>query len=461
LISVLHPNRYERAIRDLNTGSGTFRSVLAGSARAARLSSVRDSRHEQIIWDTASDVLGPLVFLFVWWVLEEASAKGIERLYFFARDGHLMMKVADILKKERGYDVKCTYLHGSRGAWFPIAVTGIEDFEWEWMTSGFLESISISELCKRLRVDKTLLEGQLPAYGLGGTDSEAKLSVQELRHLKACLSDERTQKLIIDNNLHEFENAIAYFRQEGLCDGERIGIVDTGWGARCQYALSSILDRSGNYPSEGIEGFYMGLSEAKWVYKKDELHHLMFDWNTERIDPDLSNYLFFELLMSTDHGRTTGYRFTDSGLVEPVLDETGVKEAIAWGIRLQHEGAVRFTELAARFLADEKFDRKTAKTALRKIVKMLIANPSRDEANEYGEYIIGAEMAERDLQKFAPRFRGGREFWATVSGRRRFKGFWPAGSFVRSDMVMLKLAWDILLKIGLFTFIKRFLLKCS
>ena len=43
--------------------------------------------------------------------------KGIQKLFFIARDGYILKKIADILIEKYRYPIATVYLYGSRKAW--------------------------------------------------------------------------------------------------------------------------------------------------------------------------------------------------------------------------------------------------------------------------------------------------------------------------------------------------------
>ena len=434
-------------------------ALLSGVSRAARLSSARGSEHDQVIWDTGADIIGPMVFLFMWWVLEEAEKRGIGRLFLYARDGDIMIKVGNIIKEAWGYGTELSYLYGSRGIWFPLALGGIGDFEWSWLTSGFTENVSLDEVCRRLMMDRGRFGSYLEKKGFNGPSWTENLNGKELKSLRACLTVPSFREELAPVLKNEFDKAVDYLEQEKLFDGRPFAIVDTGWAGRCQYAMSSMMAKAGKYPAGGIDGFYIGISDSAITYGNDRLHHFLFDWSKERTDARLSNFLFFELMMSTDHGRTTGYKRA-GGRVEPLLSDTGVAEAIRWGIRTQHESASRFAGLAVKYIDKKLFNRKKAAGLLKKILVAFMHSPSRREADAYGDFLIAAEILERDFQKFAPRLGYG-DVWRVITGREKFKGFWVEGVLARSEMNFLSCVWAIAIRLGLFSVIKKFILKCS
>lgn len=61
--------------------------------------------------------VGVALYTYVEWILKQADKRKIKRLYFIARDGYILKKIADVIIKEYGLDIKTFYLYGSRNAW--------------------------------------------------------------------------------------------------------------------------------------------------------------------------------------------------------------------------------------------------------------------------------------------------------------------------------------------------------
>jgi FMN phosphatase YigB (HAD superfamily) len=103
-----------------------WRSLVAGAMRRARLANPETDPPRRVIWDTGCDVVGPLLFGFVHWCLAQAVERGLSRLYFVARDGQLLHRIAERHAPAWGFDIECRYLHGSRQAWHPAAADGAD-----------------------------------------------------------------------------------------------------------------------------------------------------------------------------------------------------------------------------------------------------------------------------------------------------------------------------------------------
>ena len=111
-------NRYERL--------ASTSSLLGGAMRRARLANTETDPARRVIWDTSCDIVGPLLFGFVHWCLEQARERGLRRLYFVARDGQLLHRIAQRLAPAWDFNIECRYLHGSRQAWHPAAADGAD-----------------------------------------------------------------------------------------------------------------------------------------------------------------------------------------------------------------------------------------------------------------------------------------------------------------------------------------------
>ena len=66
--------------------------------------------------DLIKEFVGPILFDYVWWILYQAQQRGIQRLYFLARDGYLLREIAQQFCARFGLKIECRYLYCSRAA---------------------------------------------------------------------------------------------------------------------------------------------------------------------------------------------------------------------------------------------------------------------------------------------------------------------------------------------------------
>lgn len=93
-------NSYEKDVLSLKGIDKQFRELTAIACRKTRLTNNKHDQRLRVINDTVANVAGPTIFFFVWWVLEQAKSRNIERLYFLARDGQILLKVANLINKK-------------------------------------------------------------------------------------------------------------------------------------------------------------------------------------------------------------------------------------------------------------------------------------------------------------------------------------------------------------------------
>ncbi len=84
-----------------------------GMVRKVKGDKRESTRAEQV----GMSVGGPVLFGYVLWVLQEALRQGIQTLFFVARDGYLLKKMADLIIRSRKMALQTRYLYGSRYVW--------------------------------------------------------------------------------------------------------------------------------------------------------------------------------------------------------------------------------------------------------------------------------------------------------------------------------------------------------
>lgn len=66
---------------------------------------------------TGASLGGIILYPYVEWILMQCLQLGIKRLYFIARDGYILKKIADIYIEEKHLQIQTKYIYGSRAAW--------------------------------------------------------------------------------------------------------------------------------------------------------------------------------------------------------------------------------------------------------------------------------------------------------------------------------------------------------
>ncbi|OKH40346.1 hypothetical protein NIES2101_35060 [Calothrix sp. HK-06] len=430
-----HLNRYERMIAEEPSLPLRFRSLLAGMSRLTRLQSQQTTPDQQVIWETTASVIAPLLFGFVHSCLEQAQEKGLKRLYFAARDGQILQKIAQVICKNWGYQIDCRYLYGSRQAWHLPAIEEIGEVELDWILAR-TNFLSIRSICKRVNISPEQIQDVLSHYGFLAAKWDTNLPEKEQNLLREIFTHKQVTELIISTAVSYREKVIGYFYQEGLGDGVPFGFVDVGWVGRIQRSFSRLLNTAGLYPESGINGFYFALEQRVKPFKNDKL--LAYFYDVEK--PCDRNLIFkyrhlFELFVSADHGSTVSYEQRGKEYV-PVLRSPKNEKAINWGLYTLQEATVEFAKQLTANLGKQDFSIEEFLKSADFLAKELVHNPSPQEAKAFGTFTISGDQTESMMSELAPVYKI-TDWWRfLISGKHPHADVWHPGSIARSNLIV-------------------------
>ena len=397
-----HLNRYESSIADDRLLPLRFRSLLVGASRLTRLHCPESDPHNKTIWNTASNVIAPVFFGFVHWVLQETKRQGIQRLYFMARDGQILWKIAQIICRKWGYDIDCQYFYGSRQAFHFPSIQQIGETEQEWLFDR-PPFFSVRLACDRVNIQPEQIADALTRYGLSAEMWDKNLTEPEFTALKAAFQDREVIDRIVDLAAIYREKAIGYFKQTGIGDGRSFAIVDSGWTGRSQRSFSQILAIANLYPPDGVPGFYFGLERRIKGFSTDRLipYFLEPDAITER--RSLSSSPILELFLAADHGSTVRYEKQDGQYI-PILRSEKNERALQWGVLVQQQAILDFTERLTDRLRPEECEVRYFHQVTEHLLRTFIHQPNQEEAQVFGSQPFSDQQLENKFHDLAPAY---------------------------------------------------------
>jgi predicted HAD superfamily hydrolase len=423
----------EQQIVDSPTLPLRFRSLLAGTSRLCRLQNPETDSHRQAIWNTAASVVGPVMFGFVHWCLLEAKRRGIQRLYFAARDGQILYKIAQIICKNWNYDIDCRYLYISRQALHIPSIQEIGEAERSWLFARF-QTHSVRALCKRINLKPEQIEPYLTAHGLPSGRWEQNLTVAQQKSLEQVFQVPEVLDLITTMASDYREKAIAYFKQEGLGDGVPFATVDTGWTGGSQRSFSKLLAMAGLRPESGVQGFYFGLTKNVKAFESDRLipYFLAPDDLNRRLF--LCHHEILELFLSADHGSTVRYDLdAETNCYKPILRAEKNTTLLDWGLEAQHASILNFAEQATAILNSEDCRTDYFHQVAESLLTRFIFSPSLAEAHTFGTMVFAQDQAETELLELAPVYTVVDALTNLVNNRHIHTFAWLPGSVQRSS----------------------------
>lgn len=405
--------------------------MMAGASRCARVASFPFSENRlKALYEAGASIAGPILSSFVAWVLRQAQADRLERLYFVARDGQVLRLIAQQMENECD-GIELCYLYGSRQAWHlpGTFVCNAVTADWLLLADPYL---SLEVIAQRGRLEHSEFIKALKCCGFPALKIDQRLTESEIVQLRELVCRSSPLKTLLEESACKARSyAVAYFQQEGLFDDVHWGIVDLGWHGNLQNSLERILVSAGSKPPK--VGYYFGLlsrppsdgSKKSYFFNADRRDDY-FAWGSACI-------AILELLASGDHGTTQGYRQMEDGTVQPEIDLMN-KPVLGWGLEYLRKGIFRYVRESPFHMEDSAQTR----SALLPLVRWFCVNPPKEIAEALGSFPFSSDQAEVNRHPFAPPLSLPQALFYLINFGRpsRFEvSYWIHGSRVQSGVL--------------------------
>ncbi len=353
----------------------------------------QDIKDYTFIKTTITAVL-PIITSYVLWVLKNAEQMKIKVLYFLARDGHIMYKIASEFCKEYDIPVVCKYLYCSRYS-LRKPLYFIDKTEAMKRLCTYEINISPQRILDKLDFSEEEKDLIFSDIGMSDEDRDRSLTIKGLENIRKKLeSSNLFDKIATRTSQKAYQEIIQYFRQEGLFDDVDYAFVDSGWAGTTQRSIRFLLENE-TKKRMLLKGFYFGLYNRP---KTEDGEYYSFYFGPEN-NPGrgiMFNNSLFECLCFTDHGMTIGYRLENSKW-SPILNDhkkghdfdrqteilfSFLKEMIKYNKYSQ----IRYHDLARH---------------IEPVIKSFMCNPSRLEAEVYGSMIFSDNTKEEHSSPLA------------------------------------------------------------
>lgn len=330
----------------------------------------------------AANTIAPVLTMYVHWILTEAKCRNIRRLYFFARDGYLLYYIALILCKKMELDIECSYFYCSR---YSLRMAAYRFFDSSAYEKLFIHAYKLSprNMLKRAgfsKQERFNVYKEMTCVPFNERNIMGKAEFNDF-----CSRVKKTsyfKNLLQAKSDNAYKNMIAYIKQEGMQNHDRIGIVDFGWTGSMQSTLHKIFE-SCNIKTK-LTGFYIGMFEKVAFQKNSEYLTWLFEEKNAYIRAWFSQNLL-ECMCTAPHGMTMGY-YNENNNIKPVLSECENNSSNTERLK----AVVR--EFAKEYkIASVKNHRKIAK----KILKQLMFNPTKSEIELLKEYAFCDDVGEQ------------------------------------------------------------------
>jgi predicted HAD superfamily hydrolase len=394
---------YEHLILDSidNENYNLQGQLLSGFCRKVRLTNVDYVNKEDItLYNIGTKIAGPILLGYVIWILKTAKQRKVKTIYFIARDGQILLQIAQKIQNKVAPDIELRYLYGSRQAWHLPAMNSIGEREFNWIFEAD-PFLTIDIIARRLELSPILIIDELKRISDKQWTSHQKLTHSDIQQLKRVLCETHLLKRILENANKNREALIEYLKQENLWENNSWILVDLGWKGRLQDSLQNIFHFSGK--NQSIYGLYFGLIDTH-TSKNKKAYFFYPGCNVPNQDIGNKFVNFLEIFTAADHGGTLSYYFDSiTHSWKPKLTETNNSDVIRWGLDPLRNGLTKYIEEITEYLDCFAIDENNFFTELSfNIMKNTLNHPDLQDAKMLGKFPFSSDQAGSHVRQFAP-----------------------------------------------------------
>lgn len=402
---------------------------------------------DHVAVSVTNEIFAPVMCGFVGWTLRSALAAGINRLYFLARDGWIMYNAAKHIAECNGLNIELRYLYCSRMSLRSAVLADLGEEAYRYLLEGGF-ALTPRTILGRLRLsddERTAVYSDIGFVGDENIEFGKSAAAEFCSKLRRSACYNGYIKSVSEANK---ENTLGYLEQEGLLDGEKYALVDSGWTGSMQ-RMFRVLTGKPQF------GYYFGLY-AQPSPEDGEFNAYLFDKNTSpKLVAKFNNNLF-ETLCSAPHGMTISYGKQDDGYI-PVFKE---KDNLNKDSRLLEIQERVLYEFACSYILPEEIpDMKQRQEFAFPLLARLMYKPTVEIAAEYGALQFSDDPAELYAFPLAARVDNSSRLYFLPRLYEKFfrKGklavplYWSygaavlsgSGAFCRMNLLLWEILWFI------------------
>lgn len=298
--------------------------AVVGTSRNARTG--RTLQYDAFSIGTAFG--GPILTSYVEWIINEAVVKKIKRLYFIARDGFILQKIADRIIRDKQYGIETKYIYGSRKAWrMPALSEDDHDIE-ELLNWSHINSLdAYSKLAEVFQISEDELLQFIPDDYKKLTHFSGVMQKKVLEHLYT----DDFWEFLVEKYAANRELTLEYLRQNIDTSDGNFAFVELSGSGYTQVCLASLI---ATFYDEPIRSFYFKMDKMQ---KNDKC--IFYTFYPSR----LRQHIVIEVLCHAPHGQTVGYEIK-GGRIDPVIETYEEESLQEHGVTEYIDGILAFAD---------------------------------------------------------------------------------------------------------------------
>jgi len=306
----------------------------------------------------ASYVAAPVLFSYVHWIMAKALKEGLERLYFIARDGEVLIKIAQELKKACGWNIDLRYIYGSRHSWLLPSIIEYDKLSEQTPFFKFAKNLTIRKLLLRFKlekIDQRWLKRKVLEYNMSFDD---QVSIANLHKVKRLMMDRAVLQEIRTIADGDFKKLSEYLGNEGLFDDVRYGIIDVGWRGTLPNALRNVFIKNGK-SQRPMTVFYFDVFNEPLYKDLDRFRVFLREIDMQYLSPTRGELeVLMEFFTYATHASTYGFEEKED-MIHPVFMEEDLGSDHKNDVARQQEIIIEFARQLVRnpcfkFMAPKK-----------------------------------------------------------------------------------------------------------
>jgi hypothetical protein len=424
--------RYEEIMEEHAHATGGLSSLLAGASRWVRLSHSAVDDAQVSMRGIAAGVAGPTLWAFVTWVLRTAERDGLRQIWFTARDGQIMLRMAKNIAARLGINIQMGYLYAGRQVVHLAGLHQIDERALKWLTGG-AGVVTATALLERVGLAPDDLLDALERHGIPLT---GQIGWSRMSALEGFFGDPSVQTAVLAAANKRRADIRSYFEACGLLGNEPCAIVDIGWRGS---VLRSIFDILGPLRAAQHQFLYFGLYGRPIDVPEAKMSAFCFDTSQGSVlgvgsdVPSLTSVM--EIFCQADHQQVIHVR-KELDTYVPILRASSSPERTSWEVSYFQSCLVSFAD---NMIADIACDLdRDVRSMCVELLQALMSSPEPSEAYVLGSVQFFDDQGGTTSQPFAKPFSliDSRALLRTGKLPQKSLAWWEEGSWALTPKII-------------------------
>lgn len=330
------------------------------------------------------EVFGPLLYGFTDWICRNIQQD--TKLYFVSRDGYIVKKAYEVLKKQRNISATDRYLYISRRSLYLPSLNDRCSLENAMTYISVNKTTKADVVFERFGISKEKFRSVAKDLGINPDKTYTREALKKDTDIKRIF-DAFSESLKC-NAAEEYKAMNEYFKQQDF--NGNVVLIDIGWRGSIQRALEDVKQEKLWKPYKVYE-LYLAIRHDAMVKPENAKGYLVnFNQNNKMLESFAAYNALIEMFFSAPHGSVNRYKW-DSDRNESVIqfdafeyrDEVSTEKKAFEIIQSLQRGALLFVEdFSKSILSKEVFSAEVMYQNLLNFGTMV----KRKDAETFGDF---------------------------------------------------------------------------